>query len=100
MGNDFDLVFVRPDGLPLSNGTVIKQFRRLLTQSGLPRCRFHDLRHSAASFMLAEGVAMRVISEVLGHADSAITSRVYAHVASELQREATGRVDALLRASS
>ena len=84
-GNDFDLVFVRPDGLPLSNGTLIKQFRRLLTQSGLPRCRFHDLRHSAASFMLAEGVAMRVISEVLGHADSAITSRVYAHVASDLQ---------------
>jgi integrase len=49
--------------------------------------------------MLAQGVPIRVISEVLGHADSAITSRVYAHVAAELARDAAARVDELLRAS-
>ena len=49
--------------------------------------------------MLAEGIELRVIAEVLGHSDSGITGRVYAHVAPRLQRDATNRVDALLQAS-
>jgi len=99
IGNDSDLVFSREDGRPISNSTLTKSFQATLERCGLPRQRFHDLRHSAASFMLAQGVPLRIISEVLGHADTAITSRVYAHVAPELAKEATASVEALLRAS-
>lgn len=76
----------------LTSGTTLKK-------CGLPRRRFHDLRHSSASLMLTEGVSLRVISEVLGHADTAITSSVYAHVSHDLKRDATDRVEALLQAS-
>ena len=99
IGNEFDLVFTREDGRPISNSTITKRFQTTLARHGLPLRRFHDLRHSSASFMLAEGVPLRVISEVLGYADTAITGRVYGHVQPELQRDATARVDSLLRAA-
>ena len=94
--NQWDLVFLTERGRPLSGPTVTRRLQRLLVQAGLPKKRFHDLRHSAASFMLAEGVPMRVITEILGHSDASLTANVYAHVAPELQREATDRVGRLL----
>ena len=94
--NQWDLVFLTERGRPLNGPTVTRRLQRLLVQAGLPKKRFHDLRHSAASFMLAEGVPMRVITEILGHSDASLTANVYAHVAPELQREATDRVGRLL----
>jgi integrase len=54
----------------------------------LPPVRFHDLRHGAATMLLAAGAPMKVVSEVLGHASSAFTSDVYAVVAEELAEQA------------
>ena len=55
------------------------------------RRRFHDLRHVAAFFMLAEGVSLRVVAEVRGHSKGTIAS-IYDHVMPELSRSATDRV--------
>jgi integrase len=72
-------VFAREDGSDLSPEAVTKTFRRLATSTGLPTMRLHDLRHVAASLILA-GVPVHVVADRLGHADAAITLRVYAHV--------------------
>ena len=55
-------------------------FPKLLERSGLRRIRFHDLRHSCASMLLANGVAMKQIQEWLGHSDFSTTANIYAHL--------------------
>ena len=52
----------------------------MLEKHGLRRIRFHDLRHSCASLLLANGVSMKQIQEWLGHSDFSTTANVYAHL--------------------
>ena len=59
---------------------VTEQFPKLLDANGLRRIRFHDLRHSCASLMLANGVPMKQIQEWLGHSDFSTTANIYAHL--------------------
>ena len=58
--------------------------------------RFHDLRHTHASLMLAEGVHLKVVSERLGHATIGITGDLYSHVMPSLQRDAIEKIDKAL----
>ncbi|HXG71258.1 tyrosine-type recombinase/integrase [Plantibacter sp. RU18] len=58
-----------------------RSFDRDILTANVRRIRFHDMRHTCASLLLAEGVQMRVVMEVLGHANMAITSDIYSHVA-------------------
>jgi len=60
------------------------------------RIRFHDLRHSCATLLLVQGVAPRVVMEILGHSEIAMTMNTYSHVVPDLQREAANRMDSLL----
>jgi site-specific recombinase XerD len=90
------LVFCREDGEPLSSAVVTHRFQDTLSEAKLPRQRFHDLRHAAASFMLAEGVSLRVVMEVLGHSEIGTTANIYGHVMPELSKDATDRVGKLL----
>ena len=60
------------------------------------RIRFHDLRHSCATLLLVQGVAPRVVMEILGHSQIAVTMNTYSHVLPALQREAAARLEALL----
>jgi integrase len=82
---------MRPEGLSAA-------FQKARQAAGLPRVRFHDLRHSAATLMLAEGVPLAVISEWLGHAGIAITAQHYAAVVPQLRREAADAMDRALQA--
>lgn len=75
---------------------VTRDFRRLLVKAGLPVRRFHDLRHTAASLLIAQGVHPRVVMETLGHSQISITMDTYAHVAPALQRDAAEKMDAIL----
>ena len=86
--------------MPLSSAVVTHRFQEILETAGLPRQKFHDLRHAAASFMLVQGVALRVVMEVLGHSDIAVTANTYSHVMPDLQRDATESVGELLWATS
>lgn len=91
-GNPWDLVFTTETGRPLSSSTVQVTFVRLLEQAGLRRVRFHDLRHGAATLMLAQGVQMKVVQDILGHAQISMTADRYSHVVPELRREAADRI--------
>lgn len=89
-------VFTTPIGTPLDGPNVTKSFQRLLSRAGLERRRFHDLRHSCASLLLAQNVAPRVVMEVLGHSQISLTMNTYSHVLPELKGAAAEQMEALL----
>jgi integrase len=96
--DDLDLVFPNEVGRPLDPTNVTERaFRRTLRRAGLPRIRFHDLRHTAATLMLARNVHPKVASEMLGHAQVAITLDLYSHVTPTMQREAAVTMEAIVR---
>ncbi|MDP3061631.1 MAG: site-specific integrase [Chloroflexota bacterium] len=95
-GDVWGLVFTTAFGDPLGGTAVTRHFQRLLEKAELPRWRFHDLRHAAATFMLARGVNLRTVMEVLGHSTITLTANTYGHVALEVQRDATEQVAAAL----
>jgi integrase len=91
-----DLVFTREDGTLLHPERISKMFDRHVEQTGLPRIRFHDLRHTHATLALQAGVHPKVVSERLGHADIALTLNVYSHAIPALQETAAALVAALV----
>ena len=82
------LVFARPDGLPLRPQWVLDQLRKRTTEAGLPTIGLHDLRHTAASIMIAEGTPIAVVSKTLRHSTIAITINLYGHLLKESADEA------------
>jgi integrase len=74
-----DLVFTRPDGRALHPEYVRRRFDRRMQRAGLPRIRFHDLRHTHATLALQAGVHPNVVSERLGHTTVAMTLDIYSH---------------------
>jgi integrase len=89
-------VFTSTIGTPIEVGNPRRSFWRLLEKAGLPRMRFHDLRHSCASLLLVQGVPARVVMETLGHSNISITMDTYTHVLPELQRQAAEAMDRAL----
>ena len=67
-----------------------------IAAAGLPRQRFHDLRHAAASFILAQGVSLTDVQRVQRHSSIAITNDIYGHITVYVTRAATAPVEALL----
>ena len=90
-------VFTRPYGSPIESATLTRHFNALLRRAALRRIRFHDLRHSAATLLLEQGVELVVIKELLGHAHIGVTATVYAHVRLRLQRDAIDLLGRALR---
>jgi integrase len=90
------LTFVTGRGTPIDPSEVARDFKRTLTHAKLPPMRFHDLRHSAASLLLAQGAPLRAIMELLGHSTIALTANTYAHVMPEMMRDVAAKMDALL----
>lgn len=96
--NEHDLVFTNITGGPLDGTHVLRHcFRPLLRQAGLPEIRFHDLRHSAATLLLGQGVHPRIVSEMLGHSAINITLDLYSHVTPTMQCEAVSALDSVFR---
>ncbi len=86
-------VFVNPEGGELKASSVVKPYRRILTKAGLRRLRFHDLRHSFASALLANGEPLAYVKEQMGHSSIQITVDVYGHLEPGANREAVNRLD-------
>ena len=83
-------------GRPYAPDAVAKKFAEAVRAAGLPRIRFHDLRHSSATLMLAAGTPVRVVSEVLGHANVMVTLQTYGHVVPGMAEQATSALSASL----
>ncbi len=94
------LVFTDTEGNPLRKSNLLRRrFKPLLERARLPRStRFHDLRHSAATLLLAQGVHPKVVQERLGHSTVGLTLDTYSHVLKGMQEEAARKLDAILGA--
>ncbi len=95
-GEAWDLVFATRTGTPLDARHVVYAFKTYLKCAGLPDIRFHDLRRSCASLLVAQGVHPRVVMEILGHSTITLTMNTYAHVLPEAQRQAANVMENLL----
>jgi integrase len=92
---DSGLVFTTAEGTPLDARNVTREFQGMLADARLPRVRFHDLRHTAATLLLSQGVDPRTIMETLGHSQISLTLNTYSHVLPALQVEAAAKLDAV-----
>jgi integrase len=88
-------VFTTKIGTPIERRNLLRDWYKLMTGSGLPRIRFHDLRHSAATLLFAQGVHPRTVMEILGHKDLKTTMRIYGHVLDQMKRDAAAKMDEL-----
>jgi integrase len=75
---------------------LVSCFKSVIKKAGLPEIRFHDLRHTAASLMLNNGIPVLIVSKRLGHAKPSITLDVYGHMIPSKQEEAAELMDELL----
>lgn len=85
------------DGSPIQPRSLTHEWVRIIGKTALPRIRFHDLRHTHASQMLAAGVHPKVASERLGHSTIGITLDLYSHVMPGMQADAAEEVDAAIQ---
>ncbi|MFF2251529.1 tyrosine-type recombinase/integrase [Streptomyces sp. NPDC058142] len=92
-----DYVFTTRTGRPIEPRNVYRSFTRVAGNAGLRVIRLHDARHGTATLLTAAGVAPRVVMEILGHSQIAVTMNVYTHVVQDTQREAVSHMDRLLR---
>jgi integrase len=94
--DELGFVFTEPDGSPVDPESAAKVFERRVARSGLPRIRFHDLRHTHAVHLIAAGQHVKVVSERLGHTSTSFTMDRYGHVMPHLQSDAASAVAALV----
>ena len=94
---DNDRVFTHEDGTDLSPNQVTKTFLRLSRAAGLREVRLHDLRHGAASLMLAGGVDVAVVSKRMGHSSVRLTVDTCSHLPGGVGRSAAEAAEGLVR---
>jgi integrase len=90
------VVFARPDGRPLPRAEITREFQEQLTAAGLPKVRFHDMRHAAAALMLEESAGdLRLVSSYLGHSSIATTVDIYGGMAEQARERAASAMGRL-----
>lgn len=92
---DTNLVFTTSTGTPVDHRNDARELKALCQRAGIPPYRVHDLRHTAATLLIAQGQHARVIMEVLGHSQIAVTMNVYGHV---MDSQLRGAADAVTEA--
>jgi integrase len=95
--DEHDLVFPNTLGRPMYATNILnRSFSSLLIKARVRRIRFHDLRHTAATLLLGEGIHPKVVAEMLGHSKTGITLDTYSHATPTMQREAAAAFDRVL----
>lgn len=90
-----NLIFCQENGKAIDNSNLTRRFRRLADANGYEDLRFHDLRHTHASLMLAAGEQLHVVQQRLGHEKPSTTADIYGHAIPGQQRAAADRFDNL-----
>jgi len=98
--HDADYVFTTAFGTPLDGRNVTHELQAALQRAGLPRQRFHDLRHAYATLMLEDGEDLAVVSRSLGHSNLSTTADTYAHITPAMQTRSAARMDRILAKTS
>ena len=91
-------IFPSPNGGPISPDSVNNMLKRVLARAGIPKVRFHDLRHTFATIALQNGVDIKTVSGMLGHFSAGFTLDTYAHVTTSAQKEAAQTMGNILSA--
>jgi len=91
-----DLIFPTAVGTPIRQRNLHRKFKSTLESSGLREIRFHDLRHTAASLMLNNGISPLIVAKRLGHSKVSITLDTYGHVLPGMQQESANLIDKLI----
>jgi integrase len=93
---DPGLVFPNMRGKIRGRDSAVRSFKRYLEEAGIPTdVRFHDLRHTAGTLALRQGMPLHALSKMLGHSDPAMTLRRYAHVLEDMEDEGSRVMDNL-----
>ena len=100
VGREIEYVFPSPNGGPISPDSVLNMLHRVLERAGLPKIRFHDLRHTFATLALQNGVDIKTVSGMLGHFSAGFTLDTYAHVTTAAQKEAANTMGGVLRVAA
>ena len=91
--NDLGLVFPSKAGTPIEcQKLMLRHFIPALKRAGLPKMRFHDLRHTYASLMIEQGENIKYVQNQLGHSSPTVTLDVYAHLMKDSNQEAACRL--------
>ncbi len=96
---DHGFVFTNETGGPLHVNSLMARYEKLVVLAGVPRIRFHDMRHTSATLMMANGIHPKIVQERLGHADISMTLNRYSHVTPSMQRDAADAIDAAIDAA-
>lgn len=91
--NDDNYVFVKDDGELMKPDTISRKFSKFLEDRELRKIRLHDLRHSCASILLANGISMKEIQEWLGHSSYNTTANIYAHLDSSAKKKSANTIN-------
>ena len=94
---DDNYLYAKADGSPWHPAFLTRLFNRFMRDHKLPSIRFHDLRHSHATHMLAAGIHPKVAQERLGHSSIAVTMDTYSHAMPNMQADAVAKLDSVLR---
>ena len=89
-------VFPSPSGGPMSPDSVLHMLHRVLKRAGLPKVRFHDLRHTFATLSLKSGVDVKTLSSMLGHYSAGFTLNTYAHVTAQMKQDAADAIGGVI----
>lgn len=93
---DWGVIFARPDGRPMSDGTARQALSTVLKRAGLENLTLHGLRHSAATLLIDAGIDARTVADRLGHANVATTLAYYKKTSPERQKEASDLLTSML----
>jgi len=88
-----DLVFPTNIGTIFDQSNLVAEFKAVLELAGLPEIRFHDLRHTAASVMIKNGIDIITVSRTLGHSRASTTLNIYGHLMPGIQPDAAQKID-------
>jgi integrase len=93
---EWNLVFTSTIGTPIESCNLNHRFQQIAKKAGLPKVRFHDLRHTAATLLLAQGVHARLVMEILRHSSISLTLNTYSHVIPTMLDEVAAKMDKIL----
>jgi len=92
---DWNLIFPSTIGPPFDPQNLTKRFKAILGHAGLPDMRFHDLRHSCATLLFAQGVPLGVVQRTLGHSQFSLTMNTYVHIFPKVRKQAADAMERL-----
>ena len=93
---DWGVVFPSTIGTPMEACNLTHRFHKITATAKLPKIRFHDLRHTAATLLLAQGVHPRLVMETLGHSSISLTMNTYSHVLPAMRADVADRMNSIL----